>query len=77
MPTKPSIHIHHYVHLGIEYRLLDKLAGSNANPVIYYDVFFCSECLHKKWISRGIIGDSYQMLSGATPLSENAELEGD
>lgn len=74
--ARPSIHIHNYVHLCVEYRLLEKLHGSNSNPIEYFDVFYCAEDpTHKRWVSRGVFGDTYERWANVTPFS--GKLEGD
>ena len=36
---------HNYVYGGVKYKISDyKLAGSGAQPVFYFDWFYCSKC---------------------------------
>lgn len=61
---------HNYQYCGLKYRDSgDKLAGSGATRIDYYDVYCCTKCLEEQRKPVIRCTNSYQKtLEGSTPL---------
>jgi len=60
---------HEYQYMGLKYQDTgDKLPGSGATNIAYFDAFFCSKCLDTKKRRVDRTTNSYQKpLEGSTP----------
>ena len=63
---------HKFIYGGIRYAIQDwKLPGSGAQPVYYFDYYFCEKCLEPKTIKLLLESNNYcDILFGATPIDE-------
>ena len=66
----PEICEHKWIYRGVGYEVQYwKLPGSGAQPIYYYDVYFCERCLTIKTSKLNISSNTYgKILFGATPV---------
>lgn len=70
-----SEHKHNYTYGGVIYALGGRLPGSGARERRYYDRFYCTECLHCRYIRLSETNSSYDTpLFNATPAPTGVEL---
>lgn len=54
---------HKFVYGGIKYEIQNyKLAGSSAQPIFYFDWFYCEKCLENKYKKLAIETDTYSKI---------------
>jgi hypothetical protein len=64
---------HKFAYGGVRYVVEDyKLAGSNARPVIYFEMFFCEKCLYKEYHKMPGQSTTYENTKyNATPRADD------
>lgn len=60
---------HKFIYSGVKYEIQEwKLPGSGAQPIYYYDWFYCEKCLDNKYQKLNDQTDTYSsILYRATP----------
>lgn len=72
---KEQQHEHNYVYGGVVYVFGDRLPGSGARQVRYYDRYYCAGCLDYQYQRLDFVGSSYDEIRfNATPAPQGARL---
>lgn len=60
---------HEFTYGGVKYEIQEwKLPGSGAQPVYYYDHYFCRKCLEHRYERLNVTTSTYDKINfGATP----------
>ena len=66
---------HDYRYGGVKYQFGPQRSGGNAHNTYYYDWFYCSKCLHRRYVKLDAYSVGYKhkpnnVWFNATPMSE-------
>lgn len=75
MPERSDCVEHDFVHAGVKYQVMEwRLSGGSAQPVYYYDMYFCRHCLEKRFERLAGEKITYDKIAyGASPLPRGVE----
>lgn len=67
---------HKFVYGGVKYQVQEwMLPGSGAQPVYYFDWFYCEKCLERHYKRLPVESNTYQKtLFNASPVEQSEEI---
>lgn len=65
--------LHSWTYGGVRYRIGDRISGSSAHEINYFEAYYCQRCCERKFVKLEVTHDSYHAIRfGATPMPEGA-----